>query len=172
MMRRQFNCGASPWDCCLIMLLFPVAFDKCLHFLAADVVAELLGWRLEKIRGWTNDGPAQFAVKRDLGAADGIDHHTRGVGAIPHFEFDLHVERNVAEGRAFHPEVCPLAISEPGHMVRRADVYVPRIKFIRDHTGDRRVVRGVFVELDSLYERGGTVAYADDGDTYFFCAMA
>jgi hypothetical protein len=37
---------------------------------------------------------------------------------------------------------------------------------------DRRVVRGVFVELDFLYERGGTVAYADDGDTYFFCAIA
>jgi hypothetical protein len=37
---------------------------------------------------------------------------------------------------------------------------------------DRRVVRGVFVELDSLYERAGTVAHADDGDTYFFCAMA
>src|SRR5687768_11642375 len=47
-----------------------------------------------------------------------------------------------------------------------ADV-VPAQPGVHD-SRDGRVIRRLFVELDSLYERGGAVPHADDGDTYFF----
>ena len=118
-------------------LLITIPFDEGFHFFAADIVAELFGRCLEEIGGGTNDGTAQFAVQRDLGAADGVDHHARRVGAVPYFELDLDVERNIAEGRAFHADVCPLAVGEPGYMIRWAHMDIIVTEVIRDHAGHR-----------------------------------
>jgi len=57
-------------------LLVTLALDEGFHFLAADVIAELFGGRLEKIGRWSNDGPTQFAIKRDLGTSEEVQFPT------------------------------------------------------------------------------------------------
>ena len=45
-------------------------------------------------------------------------------GRVPHLELELDVERHVAEVAALEADVRPLAVVEPRHVVRRADVHV------------------------------------------------
>ena len=48
----------------------------------------------------------------------------RGIGRIPDFELQFKIERNAAEGFAFHPDVAPLPVFQPRHMIAGADVNV------------------------------------------------
>ena len=64
------------------------------------------------------------ALKRDLGAAQRVDDDTGRVGRVPHLELELDVERHVAEVAALEADVRPLAVVQPRHVVRRADVHV------------------------------------------------
>ena len=97
----------------------------------------MFGRGLEEIGGWAHDGSCKFAVERDLGTADGVDHHACRVGAVPYFEFEFQVERHVAEGGAFHADVAPLAVGQPGDMVARPNVDVVLADVVGDHAGDR-----------------------------------
>src|SRR5207248_10150589 len=49
----------------------------------------------------------------------------------------LDVERHIAERGALHPDVRPLAVGQPRHIVGRADVDVPRTEVIVEHRRDR-----------------------------------
>src|SRR3970040_1737052 len=80
------------------LFLVTLIFDESFHLLTTNVIAELLGRRLEEIGRRSNDRPAEFAVQADPGAADGVDHHARRVGAVPHFELHFDVEGNIAKG--------------------------------------------------------------------------
>ena len=45
-------------------------------------------------------------------------------GRVPDFQLQLQIQRHIAEGRAFHADVTPLAVLQPGHIVGRADVHI------------------------------------------------
>ena len=70
------------------------------------------------------DRAADAAVLGDLRGADRVDDDAGGVRRVPDLELVLQVQRDVAEGAALEPDVGPLAVVEPLHVVRRADVHV------------------------------------------------
>jgi hypothetical protein len=49
------------------------------HF-TAELILELLRRGLHKVGGWSVEWTGESAVESELHAADGIDHHTGGVG--------------------------------------------------------------------------------------------
>ncbi len=68
--------------------------------------------------------PADAVVQRELAQAHGVDDDARRVRRVPDLELHLDVQRHVAEGLALDADVRPLAVGEPRHVVRRADVDV------------------------------------------------
>ena len=74
--------------------------------------------------------------KGELDAADGVYDHACGVGGVPHFELEFHVQGHIAEGRAFDADVAPLAVFEPGHIVAGADVDVAFAQVVVKLGGD------------------------------------
>src|SRR5436309_9272130 len=71
------------------------------------VIGELLGRALHVIARWAGQDPADLAVERQLRAADRIDDDPGRVWRIPHFELQFDIQRHIAEGRAFKPDVAP-----------------------------------------------------------------
>ena len=61
---------------------------------------------------------------RELAAAHGVDDDAGRVRRVPDLELHLGGERHVAEGLALEADVRPLAVGQPRHVVRRADVDV------------------------------------------------
>ena len=97
--------------------LVVLAPDERLHPVERDVVVDLLGRALHEVAGRRDERPLQAAVEAELQAADGVGDDAGAVGAVPDLELELRVERHVAEGRALHPDVAPLAVLEPRHVV-------------------------------------------------------
>src|SRR6266568_2721413 len=113
------------------------AADELLYRLAGDVVAVLLGRRLHEVGRGRDDRAADAAVLGDLGGADRVDDHAGRVRRVPDLELVLQVQRGVAERLALQPHVGPLAVVQPRHVVRRADVHVGLGHLMRDLRGDR-----------------------------------
>src|SRR5690606_9457752 len=99
-------------------------------------------------------------VDAELGAANGIDDDAGAVRAVPNFELELDVQRNVAEGRAFHADVAPLAVVQPRHVVARANVDVVRGQLVVELAGDgvrlRDLLRLQALALEHVHEVGVT----------------
>ena len=91
------------------------------------------------------DGPEQraadAAVEGDLGAAHRVDDHAGRVRRVPDLELELDVQRHVAEVAALEPDVGPLPVVEPRHVVGRADVHVLGLDALVDLARDRLGLR-------------------------------
>src|SRR4029450_3383904 len=92
--------------------------------------------RLHEVGGGAEQRPADPAVKGELGAAHGVDHHAGRVGGVPDLELELQVDGDVAEGAALDPDVAPLAVVQPGHVVAGPDVDVALAQVVVDLGGD------------------------------------
>src|SRR3990172_8661836 len=101
------------------------ALDELLGEDARLLVRELLGRRLHEVGAGARQRSRDAPVKGQLAAADGIDYDAGGVGAVPDLQFRLPGQRHLAEGRALHPDVAPLAVLQPGNVIAGADVDVP-----------------------------------------------
>ncbi len=113
-----------------------VAADESLRTVAALFIAELLGRSLHEVGRRRDQWTADTAVEGELDAAHRVDDHTGGVGGIPYFQLGFQVQRYIAEGGAFHADVAPLAVSQPGHVIAGTDVHVFRRQRIGQHGGD------------------------------------
>jgi len=118
-------------------LLVVLAFDEGFNLFTADIIPKLSGRSLEEIRRGSNDRTGKAAVEGQFGAADSINDHAGRVGAVPYFQFQFQIERHIAEGGALHADIAPLAVGQPRHMVRGANVDVIGVHRVRDHAGDR-----------------------------------
>src|SRR5439155_14970817 len=96
--------------------------DELLGRLARLVIGALVVRRLHEVRARTVDLAAEAVVEPQLAAAHGVGDDARRVRRVPDLELHLHVERHIAEGLALEADVRPLAIGQPRHVVRRADV--------------------------------------------------
>ena len=105
--------------------------------LAGLLVAVLHRRRLHEVGRRAEQRAADAAVLGELGAADGVDDHAGRVGRVPDLELQLDVERDVAEVAALEADVGPLAVLQPRHVVRRADVDVVGLDAVVDLAGDR-----------------------------------
>src|ERR1022692_37194 len=114
-----------------------LATDELLHQIAGDVVTVLLGGRLHEVGGGRQDGPADAAILGDLRGPDGVDDHASGVRGVPDLQLVLQTERHVSECAPLEPDIGPLPVVQPGHVVRRADVHGCPVHFVRDLGGDR-----------------------------------
>ena len=65
-----------------------------------------------------------------------VDHDAGRVRRIPDLELQLRGQRHVAERLALEPDVGPLAVGEPGHVVGRADVHIAVGQLGAHHRGD------------------------------------
>src|SRR3990172_13038240 len=101
------------------------ALDELLGEDARLLVRELLGRRLHEVGTGARQRSRHAAVKGQLAAADGIDDDAGGVRAVPDLQLGLQVQRHLAEARALHPDVAPLAVLQPGDVIAGADVDVP-----------------------------------------------
>src|SRR5438094_515422 len=128
---------ASLARCPAQRLLTRAPLDVFLHALTRPVVGDLARRRLHEVRRWSHDRAPEVSVKSELAAADCVDHHAGTVGGVPDLELDLRVQRDVAEGRALHADVAPLAVEEPRDVVRRADMNVLRVHRIVEHARHR-----------------------------------
>src|SRR5437763_8119920 len=105
----------------------PAAHPSCLArhetqgAFACFVIGKLLRRRLHEIARRSDKRAADAAVERYLGAPYRIDHHSGGIGRVPHFKLELGIERHAAEGRSLEPDVGDLAVAEPRHEIARAD---------------------------------------------------
>ena len=88
------------------------------------VVVVLHRRRLHEVGRRAEQRATDAPVEGHLGAAHGVDDHAGRVGGVPDLELELQVERHVTEVPALHPDVGPLAVVEPRHVVRRSDVDV------------------------------------------------
>ena len=116
--------------------LVVLALDERLDPVEGDVVVDLDGRALHEVRAGRHEGAREAAVEAQLEAADGVGDDARAVGAVPDLELELGVERHVTERRALHPDVAPLAVLEPRHMVRRTDMDVVGVELVVEHRGD------------------------------------
>src|SRR5207249_6643667 len=96
--------------------------DERLDPVERDVVVDLDRRALHEVARWRDESAPQSAIEAQLEAADRVRDDARAVGAVPHLELELRVERHVAERRALHADVAPLAVEEPRYVVARADV--------------------------------------------------
>ena len=117
--------------------LAPVPLDELLGQLVRLVVDDLLRRRLHQVRARALERAGDAVVQRELREPDGVDHDPGRVRRVPHLELELDVERHVAERRALHADVGPLAVGQPRHVVGRADVDVARAEVVVEHRGDR-----------------------------------
>ena len=91
---------------------------------AALGVLGLHGRGLHEVRRRRQDRAADAAVLGDLRGADGVDDDAGRVGRVPDLELVLEVQGHLAERATLEADVGPLAVVEPGDVVRRADVDV------------------------------------------------
>ena len=149
--RGHLRGGRRPWPCvpasacaapaCAGRLgpderLVVLAPDERLDAVERDVVVDLLGRALHEVARRRDERALQAAVEAQLQAADRVGDDAGAVGAVPDLELELGVERHVTEGRALHPDVAPLAVLQPRHVVARADVDVVRVDLVVEHRGD------------------------------------
>src|SRR3990172_1373479 len=107
-----------------------------LDALTGDVIVDLERRTLHEVGRGSDERARQAPVEAELGAADGVGDDAGAVGAVPDLELELEIERHVAVGRALYPDVAPLAVLEPRHVVRRTDVDVLLGHRVVEHRGD------------------------------------
>ncbi len=137
------NLHAPHYDCFVIPIKPGLKFnlgiipaDVGFGHLAADLVFKLLGRSLHKIGGRGNQRPADAAVQTQFDTAHSIDDHAGRIGRIPHFQLGFQIQRHLAKGGAFHADVAPFAIGQPGHVVAWTNVDIAFGQFVRQHAGD------------------------------------
>src|SRR5690606_37433557 len=86
--------------------------------------SELLRRGLHEVARGAEQGTAGAATERELGAAYRVDDDAGRVRGIPDFKLQFGIERHTAERRALNPDIGPFAISEPRHVIARADMDV------------------------------------------------
>src|SRR5919112_2111349 len=132
--------------------------DETERALARLRVGELLRRRLHEVARRPDERAADAAVLRELGAAHRVDHDPCGIRRIPHLELELDVEGHAAESRAFHADVGPLAVSQPRHVIARADVDVFRrhghVELARHGARLRDLLRLEALALEHILEVG------------------
>src|SRR5437763_3109214 len=114
----------------LLLRLAAVLLDELLRQLVRLVVHDLLRRRLHEVRARPDERAGDVVVERELRHADGVDDDPRRVRRVPDLELELEVEGHVAEGGTLHPDVGPLAVAQPRHVVGRADMHVPRAEVV------------------------------------------
>ena len=93
--------------------------------------------RLHEVRARAVELAADAVVEGELAAAHGVDDDAGRVRGVPHLELELEVQRHVAEGLALDADVRPLAVGQPRHVVRGADVDVVGGQLVVHDRGDR-----------------------------------
>src|SRR5699024_8590657 len=73
--------------------------------------------------------PTTLAVQRDLGGPNCVDNHTGGVRGIPNLQLVLQGHGSITEVAAFQTDEGPLAVIQPGNVVRWANVDVVGVQF-------------------------------------------
>ena len=129
--------------------LVAVLLDEALDGVVRLVVRELLRRRLHQVRARPFERAADAVVERELREPHRVDHDPGRVRRVPDLELELDVERHVAEGRALHADVRPLAVGQPRHVVGRADVHVLRAEVVVEHRRDRVRLRDL-LRLEAL----------------------
>src|SRR3954468_12681942 len=114
-----------------------VGTDELLGVLARLVVRALVHRGLHEVGGRAVELAADAVVERQLAAADRVDHDPGRVRGVPDLELHLRGQRHAAERLALEPDVGPLAVGEPRHVVGRADVHVVGLHLVLDDRGDR-----------------------------------
>lgn len=94
-----------------------VSCDVRLGFAPGDIVGILMWRRFEKVTRRIDDCTLKAVIECEFGAADGINHHPGGIRRIPHLKLEFEIEGDVSEGLAFHAEMAPFAVLEPGDVV-------------------------------------------------------
>src|SRR3990170_508615 len=117
--------------------LVVIALDERLNAIERDVVVDLLRRALHEVARRSHEGALEPAIQAQLQTADRIGDDAGAVGAVPDLELELGIEGHVTEGRALHPDVAPLSVEQPRHVVARADVDVVRIHLVIEHGRDR-----------------------------------
>src|SRR5829696_2599715 len=92
--------------------------------LTCCIIGKLLRRRLHEIARRADQRTANAAVERNLGATHGIDDDPRRIRRVPHFDFQLYVQRDEAESRAFHADISEFSIRQPGYIITRGDMDV------------------------------------------------
>jgi hypothetical protein len=111
--------------------------DELLGRDAGLVVRPLGVGRLHEVGARAVDLAADPVVHGELAAAHGVGDDAGRVRRVPDLELELGRERHVAEGLALEPDVRPLAVGQPRHVVRRADVDVVGRQLVLHDRGDR-----------------------------------
>ena len=115
---------------------------------------------LHQVRGRPLERTRDAVVERQLDQAHGVDHDAGRVGGVPHLELDLGRQGHVTEGAALEADVRPLAVGEPRHVIRRADVDVFGAHVVRDLRRDgvrlRDLLRLEALALEHVQEVGVT----------------
>ena len=130
-------------------LLALVLRDERLGRLVRLVVDDLLRRRLHQVGARAFEGAGDAVVQRELREPHGVDHDAGRVRRVPDLELELDVERHVAERRALHADVGPLAVGQPRHVVGRADVDVALADVVVEHRRDRVRLRDL-LRLEAL----------------------
>src|SRR5450759_1402500 len=126
-----------------------VAVDEGLDHVARIVVGELDRGRLHEVGRRPHQRSGHAAVHGELAAADRVDHDARRGWRVPDLELELHVERYVAEGLALAADVSPLAVRQPGDVVRGADMDRAAVHLVVELRDDR-VGLGYLLGLKAL----------------------
>src|SRR5262249_38229031 len=91
----------------------PVVAGEALRRPARVVVGDLIGRRLQQVGARPPDGAGDAVRERELAQPPALDHDPRRVRRVPDLELQLEIEGDVAEGRALHSDVRPLAVGQP-----------------------------------------------------------
>src|SRR4051794_2472826 len=126
-----------------------VPLDELLGQLVRLVILDLLRGRLHEVRARRDERTGDAVVERELREADGVDDDAGRVRRVPHLELQLDIQRHVAERGALHADVGPLAVGQPGHVVRRPDVDVALAEVVVEHRRDRVRLRDL-LRLETL----------------------
>ena len=113
-----------------------LAFDERLGHFAGDLILEL-GRSLHEVGSGGEERAAYAAVETELDTAHRVDDHAGGVGRIPDFQVRRKQQGHVAEGGALHADFAELAVIQPGHIIRRADMHITRLQLVGHHAGHR-----------------------------------
>src|ERR671919_498766 len=133
-----------------------VAQDELLDHLPGRIVGELHRRRLHEVGRGADQRPADPSVHGQLRAPDRVDHDAGRVGRVPHLELQVDRQRDVTEGLSLEPDLRPLPVLEPRHVVRRADVDVVGVEPIAElalhRLGLRHLLRGEALALQHVLE--------------------
>src|SRR5512146_1347087 len=100
--------------------LVVLATDERLDALARLIVRALARRALHEIRAGRAERALEPAIEAQLQTSNRVGDDARAVGRVPHLQLELGVQWDVAVCRAFHPDVAPLAVQQPRHVVARA----------------------------------------------------